>query len=477
MATINEILDFNFYPANLKQAAVNLFPVHLTRQFEKRIGKLDKITQEVGESDFNFKETNLIPIVFNKFKNAYHNRIFNTPFDKRELKVLAYSLAHSENRQQTILNDKDELFFVFTLIETKWRDSYIVGLIDCYFKNWGNKNYQPSLEVLGNFILEKLTKYEGNRTVLKSLKANTKFLNSIHGDVLLGSELALRNVGIKNATKFLSVPGNWFSYSYFSKTILAYYDKRKTDVADFIDDLISSLNEHNNSITNKRVVSQLIIQSNIPQYANLQDKIKAIAFELIGDPGIATKWMAFDNATDNEKQDIKDARNILNEWLTKEFLNVFFEKCIKDPRRKKFWLKYAKEISRFRVVGSIYVKEKLLRIDSISKYVDPRFCKTKSGDTNSALMFIMKNYLFIEFSDAGAFYAYKLSNPHAPSIDSAIFSSTNDLKITSMDQIAYRQGSHIYRTNEEGKLGHGDGDLNWETVASYWIKNKLGINA
>ena len=77
MATINEILDFNFYPANLKQAAVNLFPVHLTRQFEKRIGKLDKITQEVGESDFNFKETNLlnkvcfIYILINFFLNMY----------------------------------------------------------------------------------------------------------------------------------------------------------------------------------------------------------------------------------------------------------------------------------------------------------------------------------------------------------------------------------------------------------------------
>jgi len=476
LATVNEILDFNFYPAAMTQAAVNAIPIHLTRKFEKSVYALEEITKDAGNIVFKFEETNLIPFVFNKFKNEFRKKNYATAFEKRELKVLAYALTHSENKQHSILNNTDEIYYVFTIMESKWREYYIVGLIDSYLKNWDNENYIASLELLGNFIFEKLKRYDGNRAVLTAMKANAKFFKN-NGDLLLGNELALINKQIKDATQYLSVPHSWFLYPYFSKVILAYYEKLKKNIHDFIDSLVLSLKEHNNPTTNKRLVSKLIIQANTTAYASLQDKIKTVAFELIGDPGIAMKWNAFGGATDSEKQEIKEAKNILNEWLTKEFLNVFFEKCIKDPRRKKFWLKYAKEISRFRVVGSIYVKEKLLRIDNISKYVEPRFCKTTSKDTNSALMFIMKNYLFIEFSDAGAFYAYKLSNQQAPSIDSQFFSNTNDLKITSMPQLAYRTGTYINQTSEEGRLGHADGDLNWEEVARYWINDKLGINA
>ena len=88
MATINEILDFNFYPAVMKQAAINVIPIHLTREFEKRINKLEKITEVVGKSDFNFKEINLIPFVFNKFKTEFRKKNDHAIFEKRELKVV-----------------------------------------------------------------------------------------------------------------------------------------------------------------------------------------------------------------------------------------------------------------------------------------------------------------------------------------------------------------------------------------------------
>ena len=90
-------------------------------------------------------------------------------------------------------------------------------------------------------------------------------------------------------------------------------------------------------------------------------------------------------------------------------------------------------------------------------------------------MFIIKDYLIIEFSDSGAFYAYKLSNRKAPSIDAQYFQSTSLLKITSMSQLIYRKGIQINQINDEGRLGHGDGEANWEDVAEYWIKEKIGI--
>lgn len=110
----------------------------------------------------------------------------------------------------------------------------------------------------------------------------------------------------------------------------------------------------------------------------------------------------------------------------------------------------------------------------INEYVSPRFSKTNSSrDGNAALMFVMRQYLFVEFSDDGAFYVYKISNQLAPSIEKEFFYSTDDLKLTHYRQLIYRSGNTVNEINEEGKLPHRDGDRSWEEVASYWVKEKI----
>ena len=91
-------------------------------------------------------------------------------------------------------------------------------------------------------------------------------------------------------------------------------------------------------------------------------------------------------------------------------------------------------------------------------------------------MFIMKNHLFIEFSEEGAFYVYKRSNHNAPSIDKAYFNSTSNLKDTSMPRILYRTGNTVDKIYDEGRCPHNDGGFSWEDIANYWIKNKAEIN-
>ncbi len=477
METINEILNFTFSPAALHQAGKNSFPVGFTRLHEVRINKLKKITEEVGEASFKFTGETMIPQVFKKFKAIMRNGglLFDN-FERRELRTLTYSLSYSEHNNPQIFSKPTELDFVFETLETNWKDYYLFGLIDCYLKNW-ETNHPTSAEKLGNFIFRKLRNYDGNRTVLISLKTNMKFFDVQNGDVVLGSELALKNKQINEATKYVSLPESWFAYPYYSKVILAYYLKRKNHVQQFIDDLNNALLEHKNPTSNKRLVSKLIIQANSNEFAAIQDKVKSIAFKLVGDPGNASHWTPFDRATENEKDDLKQARKILNEWITRQFINVFFEKCINDSRRKRFWLKYVKEITQFRVVGSTAIKRILMTDQRISEYVSPRFSNTNSTrDRNSALMFIMKNHLFIEFSDEGAFYAYKLSNPDVPDIEAPFFFSTSYLKIPTMPWLVYRTGNTINRIYEEGRLGHNDGELDWEDIAKYWIEKKAGIN-
>jgi hypothetical protein len=483
MPTANEILNFYFSPTAMQQAAKNSIPASIKRLHEVRINKLKKITDEVGESSFKFTGETMIPNVFRKFKNIIKTGgLLLENFERRELRTLIYSLSYSEQNNPQIFSKPNELDLVFETLEKGWRDSYLIGLIDCYLKNW-ETSHTASAEKLGNFIFKKMRSYDGNRAVLKSLKTNMKFFDQQNGDIVLGSELALKNKQIREATKYLSLPENWFTYPYFSKVILAYYVKRKNDIEQFIDDLNDALHEHNNSTSNKRLVSKLIIQANANEFAVLQDKVKSIAFKLVGDPGHSSIWAAFVNASENEKEDLKKARDILNEWITRQFIHVFFEKCINDPRRKKFWLNYVEKIEFFKVFGPAQTKNILNSDKRISEYVGGRFHVVDSRRDVSAIMFRIGDYKLIEFSDAGyAFYAYKNSNSSAPSFEEKYVYSVESFRNGYLPMLVKRRFENIEEDYPEGRLLHKDGNyeygstLKWEIVLKWWLNKYLSIN-
>ncbi|MCU0469893.1 MAG: EH signature domain-containing protein [Arcicella sp.] len=443
---------------------------------EHRIDKLQKITEEVGANSFSFSGNNLIPQVFIKFKRSINSS--DTSFERRELRTLTYSLNYSEQNLTTIFSNENELNNALTLLESNWRDSFLVGLIDCFLKNWETK-YQKSLEQLEHFISQKLDSYTGNRSALASFKNNKRFFNTKNGDLILGDTIAKLNKPIQEATKILGVPESWFDYPYFSKVIVTYYERNKNKISEEIDNLNEVLLKHNNSTTNKRLISKIIIQATELTFLIIKDKAKKIALSHLKDPQNISEslWQSIGDISDTENIALIKAKNILLQWMAEEFIDFFFKECINDSRRRIFWMKYSKRITQFKIVGSSAIKQMLLANQQINKLVEPRFASTNSQrDRNSALMFIINEYLFVEFSDQGAFYAYKLSNKFAPSIESKYFFQISDLKIPSMNWLVYRSGYYIQQTNQEGKLGHNDGDLSWEEVATYWLNNIAGIN-
>lgn len=477
MKTVNELLSYNFSPTLFVLAGKKIITQKTIDDQTSHIEQLNKVVESVGRSSFQFRGNNLIPQVFKKFKFLIKkNNLQSDSFERRDLRTLTYSLFYSDSKEPSIFSNQSELELLFKVLDFNWRDSYLTGLIDCYLKYWEYSNL-PSHTILGEFLLKKLKSYEGGRLVLKSFKLNIKYFDKKSGDVILGSDLSLKKISILNATKYLALPESFKTYSYFSKVICSYYEKRKENIGIMFEELSMAMREHNNLHTSKRIISKLIIQATENPFIILQDKIKTLAFDLIGDPGNGGNWIAFNNASESEKQELQRSRIILNEWITRQFINVFFEKCINNPRRKSFWLKYTKEITQFRVVGSSVIKQMLMNDERISRYVLPRFSITRSFyDKNSALMFIMRKHLFIEFSDDGAFYVYKLSNSNAPSIESLEFQSTDNLKITSMKQLIYRTGFDVGEMNSEGKLPHRDGEATWEEIADYWIKEETGIH-
>lgn len=474
MINIQDILQFHFSPTTLKQSAQKIIPFTLSSLNDYRINELHKITEEVGAKDFEIKGNNLIPQVFRKFKSSIgaESRIF----ERRELRTLTYSLNYSERNLKTIFSNENELKIALEAMETNWRDSFLSGLIDCLLSNWETK-HKKSLEQLEQFITKKLDNYTGNRNTLNSFKSNKLYFNTKNGNEILGLTLARMNKPIQEATKILGVPESWFSYSYFSMAIIAYYEKNKANIINELDNLSEVLLKNNSSITSKRLVSKMIIQANQPAFATLQDRLKKIAFTQIGDPSNLSNWTAFEYATETERKEILEARNILDEWIAKQFIDIFFRVCINDERRKRFWLKVAsKNRVSFKVYGPIRTKNILKRDERIVEYLEGRFNTVSSNKDVSAFILYIGDYMLIEFSDAGyAFYAYKISGTSKPNLNYRL-ESVDELRNGSMPMLVYRSGYSINDTNREGRLTHNDGDLNWEQVFEYWFKNIAGIN-
>lgn len=466
MQSVNDILEFHFLPSAFQQAAQKIIPTSLTQLNEIRIDKLKKITEQVGAASFNFNGNNLIPQVFKKFKSSIQTN--NTGFDRRELRTLTYSLSYSETGLSAIFNNEKEINYALQLLGSNWRDSFLIGIIDCYLKNWETEN-RTSLNTLADFIGEKLKAYNGNRNTINAFKNNLKYFDLKNGDLIFGNELALKNAPIKEATKVLSLPESWFTYPYFSKVLVAYYDKKQNELVNLIDDFENALDFHKNSNTNKRIVSKFIIQANKPEYSALQDKVKHLAFKFIGDPENRSVWADFNNATEKEKSDLINARKILNEWITRQFINVFFDVCINDERRKRFWLKYAPQISSFKVYGPSFTKTLLKRDERIAEYLEARFTTVYSNRDVSAFILYIGDYMIIEFSNEGfACCAYKMSSPNRPTLNSRL-NSVEDLRNSSLP-LAIQSDANYYYTSEEGRLFHNS---NWEHKFNHWLKEKV----
>lgn len=469
MPTTQDILQFHFSPTTFQQSAQKIIPITLASLNDHRIDKLQKITEEVGANSFSFSGENLIPQVFRKFKNSINNN--NISFERRELRTLTYSLNYSEQNLLPIFSNEYELKHALTLLDLNWRDSFLVGLIDCYLRSWETK-FQKSLVQLEQFIANKLENYSGNRSTLISFKNNKRYFNSKNGDLILGDTIAKLNIPIQEATRILGVPESWFDYPYFSKVIVTYYERNKNRISNEIDNLNEVLLTHNSSTTNKRLISKIIIQANQPQFVTIQDQIKKIAFTQIGDPSTVSNWTAFENATEIERSEIIEARNILNEWITQQFINVFFNVCINDERRKKFWLRFASKISSFKVYGPLHTKNMLKRDERIAEYVDARFETVTSKKDVSAFILYIGDYMLIEFSNEGyAFYAYKINSPYKPSLSYQL-NSVDDLRNASMP-MAIQSDNYYDYFNDEGRLTHRDGNQIWETRFNSWMNKKI----
>lgn len=213
----------------------------------------------------------------------------------------------------------------------------------------------------------------------------------------------------------------------------------------------------------------MIIDLEKESESELLNSVKAMAFSEIGDPAILSKWEAPNTFSDEEKYTLEKARKLLNYWLVSEFIHVFFDICINDESRREFWTEQVVHINRFRVFGSIYMKERLMQNKRIAKFVNSKFHVTSRDRDIAAIMIEINRHLFIEFSDTGfACQAYLLSSPQCPkmsaSIDNVEQLRTNNLTLITQEMRSYRDFPPM------GKFRHS-GD--WQGMINQFIQDQV----
>jgi len=467
MSELSEISNIDLSVAYLQQAAKRCISQSLLKQKENCVRRLEVISIKSSNDVVANKAAHTIPKVFRKFKSYYQGGPL--PFPRNELRTLSFSFSYSEANENlsAIISSESETKAALELLSSFWRDSFLIGLFDCYLNNWEIKHGKP-IVLLEGFIRKKLENYFGDRKILTAFKSNLRYFDSKNGDLVLGTELALKNLAINDAAKYLSLPESCFSYSYFSKVILTYYEKRKQELSNLIDDFEKVLNAHGSIVTSKRLLSKIIIHVHNNELISIQEKVKTLAFNFIGDPENKI-WIEYQSSTDEEINELKRAKAILNEWLTRQFIEVFFNLCIYDERRKRFWLKYVPHISSFKVYGPAATKNRLKVVERISRYLDTRFETLPSNRDVSAFILYIGGYMIVEFSKDGyACCAYKINSPNSPKLNQK-FHNVDYLRNSSLP-LAKQSSTDFYFNNEEGRLFH-TGD--WEYKFSSWLKSRV----
>jgi hypothetical protein len=422
---------------------------------DKIIHKLQNIDSKPYQYDSKMVSSYKSFLLNAKYGNDTLSEIFNS---RKKAKKLAWMLGYKENNQPRIVETE---FFGLSLniINLYWSNSMILSLLDLLLQNWNSEN-KNNINILKKILLEKISAYSGKRKFFNNLKENKSYFFSENGDYLLGNDLLKKNIKISESIKYLSLPDYMRFYDFFSETVVSYTENiiNSNLLEKNLSEIVSFLQKHQNINTSKKCLSKIILSVNDVRNESLKEDIKTNSFNLIGDPSNDSYWKPWKNANEKEIQELKESQNLLNNWITEKFIEIFFENLAMDKNRKEFWRNYLKNISRFKIYSTFEFENILKKDPRISPYLKSRLGVLGNGYTKvSAMVMVIKNYLLVEFSNTGnAFFAYKLSNSACPDINEQ-FQTINNLK-----------NQHL----RDFKLSHS-GD--WEYTLSNWLEQRLGV--
>ena len=437
--------------------------LQMNKTIKENIQKLKSIEQRMFADENLDIPQRSIDEVLNKVKAASKTGVVkNDDWTMRELRIVTYYL--------TQLQDGADVYnYALELIDQRWRDLFFNGLVFCILNSWNLM--QPELrKKTCKLIVKKLNEYQGDNLRNVELKNHANFFDEA-GPARMAMLILSKKTDIKEAPLLLGKKPSTISQSFYSDVIVKYFDKVPID----LDKVREVFEVHEDRRTKKLVFCRLVEQAEQNSDTVEQTRISKYINNTLGDVTLSATWAPYPGATEEEAQRLKNAKHLVNLWFTRRIIETFFEVCVQDKARKKFWLKYVDYVSGFRIVGSKLTKRALQNDPRVNTMFHRHFIETNSATSKtSALVLCIKNKVLVEFSDTGALYVYNQGHPKTLFLrkETRFMPSTNDLKEPSIQMLITEEFGSLY-FDEEGRMTHQG---HWSNRLTRWMSRMVLSN-
>ncbi len=401
-------------------------------------------------------------ILYKVLQAAKSENIRMEDWTMRELRIVSYYMMKLQD-------DEKAFIYALLLLDEGWRNMYFNGLVFYLMNSWCL--IKPNLRVeTSKLIIKKLHEYRDNNRRYLLLKNHANLFEEV-GPQRMAYLLVSQNKDLREGPSILGCKPSAFSQSYFSDVIIKYNAKHPLE-EEVLEEIFEA---HDVKRTKQLVFADLVLKADESGDALRQTQLSNFINRTMGDVTLTATWAPFLGATNEDAQKLKNAMQKVNLWFTRRIIETFFDVCVQDQDRKRFWLDYVPYVRGFKIVGSMITKRVLQNDPRISMMFHRHFIETNSTySQTAALVLSIKDYVLVEFSDTGALYAYKQDHKKVQFLRRGIkyMTSTNDLKEKSMDNLVGNVdwGEYYYSYQDEGRLIHVG---YWQKRLKRWLNNKV----
>lgn len=430
------------------------------RVINQNMRKLKSIEERMFVDDgIKVSKHSIDEILYNVVQ-ASHSEDTSREWTMRELRIISYYLMK--------LQDEEEVFeYALHLLDNNWRNMYFNGIIFYLMNSWCLIKPELRLKTC-RLVVKKLQEYTDNNKRYLLLRNHANMFEEA-GPQRLASLLVNQNKDVREAPMVLGCKASALSQSYFSDVIV-YYINRYGLNEEKLEEIFEI---HDMKRTKQLVFAELVQKAEKNCDPVQQTQLSKLINRTLGDVTLTSTWAPFLGATYEEALKLKKAMQQVNLWFTRRVIETFFEVCVQDKDRKKFWLDYVQQVRGFKIVGSTMTKRLLQNDSRISNMFQRHFVETNSVySQTAALVLCIKDYVLIEFSDTGSVYAYKQNNKQVQFLrkGSKYMTSINDLKDTSLDKLVEIDNWYGTSYNDEGRLMHIG---YWQDRLKMWLQIKV----
>ena len=379
----------------------------------------------------------------------------------RELRIVSYYLMK-------LRDERVNYMYALELLNNNWKNMFFNGLVFYLLNSW--HSIEPDFRTLtSQLLMRKLGEYCDSYRRYNLWKNRLNLFDN-NGPTRMAAMLSAKRMNIEEAPTLLGFKSSSIKQSYYSDVIIKYIANNNISDRDSIEDIFEL---HDLDRTKKLVFAYLVEKEDQIGDGLRRAQLCRFANTQLGDVTLATSWAPFAGATETDVQKLKKAMQLVNMWFAQQIIESFFEICVQDKERKNFWLKYVNNISAFKIIGSTATKRLLQSNSKIGSMFLRHYIETNSySSQTSALVLFIKNKMIVEFSDTGALYVYNQTHQKVKTVTNARYgiSSTNDLKIPSMNVLIEANTWGGYYYYEEGRMTHQG---YWQQRLDGWINQMV----